>query len=139
MNEGSFLPSTPFKLRSSYGRAFKQKLARLFRKRRRKTESAPAASLSLQARAAIQEHAEAHATLFERAARLMERAERLESAGTPSESARNRAERAKEEVEQTLAALKSSFVGSGGREKRRAFDEEIERLYPAFKVYDEGR
>jgi uncharacterized coiled-coil DUF342 family protein len=91
----------------------------------------------LRSRAAsiIGEYADAHATLFERAERLREKAERLEKEGTPSESARNRAERARREVEAGLAALRASFAASsGGREMRRAFDQEVERRYPAFRL-----
>ncbi len=85
----------------------------------------------------IREYADAHATLFERAERLKEKAERLEKNGTPSESARNRAERARREVEAGLAALRASFAASaGGREGWRAFDREIERRYPAFRLSD---
>jgi len=85
----------------------------------------------------IREYAEAHATLFERAERLRAKAERLEKAGTPSESARNRAERARREVEAGLAALRASFAASvGGREGWRAFDREVERRYPAFRLSD---
>ncbi len=85
----------------------------------------------------IREYAHVHATLFERAERLREKAERLEKDGTPSESARNRAERARREVEAGLAALRASFAASsGGREKRRAFDGEVERRYPAFRLSD---
>ncbi len=85
----------------------------------------------------IREYADAHATLFERAERLRVKAERLEKAGTPSESARNRAERARREVEAGLAALRASFAASvGGREGWRAFDREVERRYPAFKLSD---
>jgi hypothetical protein len=86
---------------------------------------------------AIGEYARAHATLFERAERLREKAERLEKEGTPSESARNRAERAKREVEVGLAALRASF-GAFSREERRAFDREIERRYPDFRLSGGG-
>jgi ferric-dicitrate binding protein FerR (iron transport regulator) len=85
----------------------------------------------------IREYADAHATLFERAERLRAKAERLEKAGTPSESARNRAERARREVEAGLAALRASFAASvGGREGWYAFDREVERRYPAFRLSD---
>jgi hypothetical protein len=89
----------------------------------------------LRSRAAsvIGEHARAHATLFERAERLRQKAERLERGGTPSESARNRAERAREEVEAGLSALRASFAASLDDE-RRAFDREIERRYPGFRL-----
>jgi hypothetical protein len=85
---------------------------------------------------AIREYAEAHATLFERAKRLGEKAERLESSGMPSESATNRAERTRREVQAGLAALRTSFVesSSGEDEGGRAFDQEVERSYPAFAL-----
>jgi uncharacterized coiled-coil DUF342 family protein len=91
----------------------------------------------LRSRAAsvIGEYARAHATLFERAERLREKAERLEKDGTPSESARNRAERARREVEVGLDALRASFAASS-REERRAFDREVERRYPDFRLSD---
>ena len=89
------------------------------------------------AASAIREYADAHAALFERAERLMEKAERLERGGTPSESAHNRAERARREIEAGLAALRASFAASvGGREGWRAFDREVERRYPAFRLTD---
>ena len=70
---------------------------------------------------------------------MREKAERLEKGGTPSESARNRAERARREVEAGLAALRASFAASvGGREGRRAFDREVERRYPAFRLSGEN-
>jgi uncharacterized coiled-coil DUF342 family protein len=95
--------------------------------------------LRSRAASAIREYADAHATLFERAERLREKAERLERAGTPSESARNRAERARREVEAGLAALRASFAAStGGGEGRRAFDREVENLYPVFEPSDGG-
>ena len=91
------------------------------------------------AASAIREYADAHAALFERAERLREKAERLERAGTPSESARNRAERARREVEAGLAALRASFAASvGGSEGQRAFDREVEILYPVFELSDRG-
>jgi uncharacterized coiled-coil DUF342 family protein len=85
----------------------------------------------------IREYAEAHAALIERAERLREKAERLEEEGTPSESARNRAERAMREVEAGLAALRASFAASAGeREGLHAFDREVERRYPTFRLSD---
>jgi hypothetical protein len=83
----------------------------------------------------IGEYARAHATLIERAERLREKAERLERDGTPSESARNRAERARREVEAGLDALRASFAASS-RAERRAFDREVERRYPGFRLSD---
>jgi hypothetical protein len=87
------------------------------------------------AASAIREYASAHAALFERAERLLEKAERLERAGIPSESAANRAERAWAEVETGLLALRASFASSAGRRAgERAFDHEVERLYPTLGV-----
>jgi hypothetical protein len=87
--------------------------------------------LILRAASAIREYAREHAALFERAQRLREKAERLERVGTPSESAANRAERARMEVEAGLLALRASFASSvGGSAGERAFDHEVERLYP---------
>jgi hypothetical protein len=102
---------------------------------RRKEERAPdLASISLAA-SAIREYAGKHAALFERAERLREKADRLEKAGIPSESAANRAERARKEVEAGLLALRSSFASSvGGSAGERAFDHEVERLYPTLGV-----
>ena len=91
--------------------------------------------MSSMAATAIREYAEAHATLFERAKRLGEKAERLESSGMPSESATNRAERTRREVQTGLAALRASFLESSGEdESGRAFDQEVERSYPAFAL-----
>ena len=102
---------------------------------RRKKERAPdLASISLAA-SAIREYAQEHAALFERAERLREKADRLEKAGIPSESAANRAERARKEVEAGLLALRASFASSvGGSAGERAFDHEVERLYPTLGV-----
>jgi hypothetical protein len=136
MNEGS-LPSFSSLAFRYLPRTAGRGLGRLFgRLRRRKGGSAPENS-ALRSRAAsvIREYADAHSTLFERAERLREKAERLEKGGTPSESARNRAERARREVEAGLASLRASFAASfGGREGRRAFDREVERRYPAFRL-----
>ena len=94
-------------------------------------------TLRSRAASAIREYAEAHAALFERAERLREKAERLEKDGTPSESARNRAERAMREVEAGLAALRASFVTSADEDEgRHAFDREVERRYPTFRLSD---
>jgi hypothetical protein len=138
MNEGSLPSFASLALRYlpwDVGRG----LGRLFWRLRRRREGQAPEDPALRSRAAsaIHEHAAAHATLFERAERLKEKAERLETNGTPSESARNRAERARREVEAGLAALRSSFAASvGGREGWRAFDREIERRYPAFRLSD---
>ncbi len=133
--------------------AMRRAAARVFGRRPRPgdgtaPEVSPSASpdpaLRSRAAGAIEEYAGAHAALFERAERLGEKADRLEEDGTPSESARNRAERARREVAAGLAALRVSFAAPdagdapGGEapedERRRAFDREWERLYPAFKV-----
>ena len=87
------------------------------------------------AASAILEYAAENAALFERAERLREKAERLERAGIPSESAANRAERARMEVETALLALRASFASSaGGSAGERAFDHEVEHLYPSLGV-----
>ena len=130
MSEGSLPPFGPVGLRWTVKRALRQ----LF-KRRRREEPDPA--LLSRAASAIREYADTHATLFERAERLSEKAERLERAGTPSESARNRAERARREVEAGLAALRATFAASG-REARHAFDQEIARRFPRFRVSDQS-
>jgi len=105
------------------------------RLRRRRGEDGAPDDPALRSRVAsvIQEYADVHATLFERAERLREKVERLERAGTPSESARNRAERARREVEAGLAGLRVSFASANGVEGRRAFDREVALRYPAFK------
>ena len=113
--------------------------------RRPAPETAPDPGLRALASDAIRHYVGTHAALFERAERLGEKADRLEEEGTPSESARNRAERARKEVEGGLAALRDYFSKNGaeavadgeapsGEERRRAFDVELERLYPAFKI-----
>ena len=128
MNQGSL----PFIGIRSFRGTFRRALGRLFGRRQRED-----GALRSRAAAEIRAFAETHASLFERAERLGEKAERLEMAGTPSESASNRAERAKREVEASLAALRASFAASfGGQEGRRAFDREVERLYPALEVSD---
>ena len=110
-------------------------LGRLFEGLYRRGDGSENLALRSRAASAIREYAEAHAALFERAQRLGEKAERLEREGTPSESARNRAERARREVEAGLAALRASFAASvGGREGWHAFDRELERRYPAFRL-----
>ena len=84
---------------------------------------------------AIREYAREHAALFERAERLREKAARLEWEGIPSESAANRAERARREIEAGLLALRASFASSvGASAGERAFDQEVERLYPTVVV-----
>ena len=134
MNEGSLPPFAAVVLRSFPG-ALRRALGRLFGRSRRSEDD----TLRSRAASAIREYADAHATLIERAERLREKAERLERAGTPSESARNRAERARREVEAGLAALRASFAASaGGSEGRRAFDREVEILYPIFELSDRG-
>lgn len=102
---------------------------------RRKKEPAPDLALISLAASAIGEYAAKHAALFERAERLREKADRLEKAGIPSESAANRAKRARREVEAGLLALRASFASSvGGSAGERAFDHEVERLYPTLGV-----
>jgi uncharacterized coiled-coil DUF342 family protein len=133
MNEESLPSFSSLALRSipaTVGRGLGLLLGRL---RRRKEDPA----LRSRAASVIREYAHAHATLFERAERLREKAERLEKDGTPSESASNRAERARREVEAGLAALRASFAASS-REERRAFDREVERRYPDFRLSDGG-
>jgi hypothetical protein len=92
-------------------------------------------ALISRAASAIREYASEHAALFERAERLREKADRLERAGIPSESATNRAERARMEVKAGLLVLRASFASSaGGSVGERAFDHEVERLYPTLGV-----
>ena len=108
-------------------------LARLFG--RRKKDRAPDLAMISLAASSIREYAGKHTALFERAERLQKKADRLEKAGTPSESAANRAERARKEVEVGLRALRASFASSvGGSAGERAFDHEVERLYPTLGV-----
>jgi hypothetical protein len=136
MNEGSLPTFATVALRSLPG-IVGRGAGRLFGRLRRRRGSAAPEDPALYSRAAsvIREYADAHATLFDRAERLRKKAERLEKDGTPSESARNRAERARREVETGLAALRVSFAASvGGREGCRAFDREVERRYPAFRL-----
>jgi len=138
MSEES-LPSFATEALRSFPEAVGRGLGRLFGRLRRRRGGAAPEDPTLHSRAAsvIREYAEAHVTLFERAERLRAKAERLEKSGIPSESARNRAERARREVEAGLAALRSSFAASvGGREGWRAFDREIKRRYPAFRLPD---
>jgi hypothetical protein len=138
MNEGSLPSFASVALRHLPG-VVGRGLGRLFGRLRRRREAPAPEDAALRSRAAsvIGEYADAQATLFERAERLKEKADRLEKNGTPSESARNRAERAMRAVEAGLAALRASFEASaGGREGRRVFDREVERLYPAFRLSD---
>jgi uncharacterized coiled-coil DUF342 family protein len=107
-------------------------LGRFFGRRRREKELAPDPELISRAASAIRGYARDHAALFERAERLREKADRLERAGIPSESAANRAERARREVETGLLALRASFAGE--RAGERAFDHEVERLYPKLPI-----
>jgi hypothetical protein len=138
MNEGSLPSFASLALRSLPG-AFGRGLGQLFGRLRRRKEGLAPEDPALRSRAAsvIQEYADAHATLIERAVRLGQKAERLEKEGTPSESARNRAERARREVRAGLAALRASFAASArGRDGWRAFDREVERRYPIFRFSD---
>jgi hypothetical protein len=132
MSESSLPLLGALGLRSFPGIA-RRTLGRLFG--RRKQKSAPDEALIPLAATAIREYAWEHAALFERAERLREKADRLEREGIPSESAANRAERARREVEAGLRALRASFASSlGGGTAERAFDQEVERLYPALAV-----
>jgi hypothetical protein len=130
MSESSLPLLNALRLRSFPGGA-RRLLARLFGRRKREPDLA---MISLAA-SAIREYAGKHAALFERAERLQKKADRLENAGIPSESAANRAERARKEVEAGLLALRASFASSvGGGAGERAFDHEVERLYPTLGV-----
>src|SRR5215216_1675342 len=132
MSESSLPLLGALRLRSFPGAA-RRALGRLFG--RRKREPAPDPALISRAASAIREYAGEHAALFERAERLREKADRLERDGIPSESAANRAERARMEVETGLLALRTSFASSaGGSVGERAFDHEVERLYPTLGV-----
>jgi hypothetical protein len=106
-------------------------LGRLFGRRKKEPASDPA--LRSRAASTIGEYARDHAALFERAERLQEKADRLERAGIPSESATNRAERARMEIETGLCALRASFASSGSAGER-AFDLEVERMYPRLGI-----
>lgn len=106
--------------------------------RGRRKDTVPDTGLRARAAEEIRAYAEAHAALFERAARLREKADRLERAGTPSESARNRAVRAEREAGSGLTALRSAFAASGGEEGLRAFDLEVERRFPASGIPEAG-
>jgi hypothetical protein len=130
MSESSLPLLGALGLRSFPGVA-RRKLGWLFGRRKRE----PDETLTPLAATAIREYAGEHAALFERAERLREKANRLEREGIPSESAANRAERARMEVEAGLRALRASFASSvGGGAGERAFDHEVERLYPALVV-----
>jgi hypothetical protein len=132
MSESSLPLLGALRLRSFPGVA-RRALGRLFG--RRKREPAPDLALISRAASIIREYAREHAALFERAERLREKAERLERDGIPSESAANRAERARMEVEAGLLALRARFASSaGGSAGERAFDHEVERLYPTLGV-----
>ena len=132
MSESSLPLLGALRLRSFPGVA-RRALGRLFG--RRKREPAPDLALISRAASIIREYAREHAALFERAERLREKAERLERDGIPSESAANRAERARMEVEAGLLALRARFASSaGGNAGERAFDHEVERLYPTLGV-----
>jgi hypothetical protein len=99
----------------------------------RRKKPAQDEELVSQAASAVREYAREHAALFEREERLRAKVERLEDAGIPSESANNRAERARMEVEAGLLTLREIFAPSAG-ERRRAFDHEVGRLYPALGI-----
>jgi len=134
MSESSLPLLESLRIRSFPGAA-RRVLGRLFGRRRREKELAPDPALISRAATAIREYARDHSALFERAERLHAKADRLERAGIPSESAANRAERARREVETGLLALRASFAASaGGSEGERAFDHEVERLYPKLPI-----
>ena len=123
------------RLRTLRLRSFPGIAGRVLGKFFRRGKGEPDVALASQAASAIREYAHEHAALFEREERLRAKAERLAEAGTPSESANNRAERARREVETGLLALRSTFASSaGGRAGERAFDLEVERLYPTLGV-----
>src|SRR5215212_10170565 len=126
MSETSLPLLDAFRLRRSFPGGASRMLARLLG--RRKKEPAPDLALISLAASAIREYAGKHAALFERAERLREKADRLESAA-------NRADRARKEVEAGLFALRTSFAASVGRSAgERAFDHEVERMYPTLGV-----
>jgi hypothetical protein len=132
MSESSLPLLGALRLRSFPGVA-RSALGRLLG--RRKKEPAPDLALISRAASAIRDYAREHSALFERAERLREKADRLERDGIPSESAANRAERARMEVETGLLALRARFASSaGGSAGERAFDHEVERLYPTLGV-----
>jgi hypothetical protein len=126
MSESSLPLLGSLRIRSFPGVA-RRALGRLFGRQRR-GEREPDPVLISRAASAIREYARDHAALFERAERLRAKANRLERDGIPSESAANRAERARREVETGLLALRASFAE--GRAGERAFDHEVERMYP---------
>ena len=99
----------------------------------RRKKPAQDEALVSQAASAVRQYAREHASLFEREERLRAKAERLERAGTPSESAHNRAERARKELEAGLLALREHFAPYAEKE-RRAFDQEVGRLYPGLAI-----
>ena len=134
MSQGSLPFLRTVALRSLPG-AVARGLGRLFEGLHRRRGAPENLALRSRAASVIGEYTEAHAALFERAERLREKAERLERDGTPSEIARNRAERARSEIEAGLVALRASFAASvEGREGWHAFDREVERRYPAFRL-----
>jgi hypothetical protein len=134
MSESSLPLLGSLRIRSFPGAA-RRVLGRLLGRLRREKEPAPDPALISRAASAIREYAHEHTALFERAERLREKADRLERAGIPSESAANRAERARREVETGLLVLRASFAASaGGSAGERAFDHEVERLYPKLSI-----
>jgi hypothetical protein len=140
MSEGSLPPFGVFRskfLPFSLAKRVSGRLKRSLRRSQLEEEVDTSSKVRSQAAAAIREYADSQATLFERAERLRERAERLENEGTPSDSARNRAERAESEVATGLVSLRASFsADSSTREKRLAFDQEVEALYPTIRLSD---
>ncbi|MBA3426658.1 MAG: hypothetical protein H0U04_19455 [Rubrobacter sp.] len=138
MREGSLPPfGLGFSPRDLVRRTLGRLAGRLRRERRKRTEKS--SSLDDRAAAAIREHEQVHAALFERMTRLTEKAERLEEAGTPSESAGNRAGRAREEVEAELAALRAAFVAAAGKRGRKTFDRQVRSRYPGLELPAAGR
>lgn len=135
MSEGSLPPFRSIWLRFSPASLIKRPLGRIAGSLRgRRQDTAPDPGLRARAAEVIREYAEAHAAIFERAARLREKADRLDRAGTPSESARNRAARAEREAGSGLAELRFAFATTGGEEGLRAFDLEVESRYPALGI-----
>jgi hypothetical protein len=133
MSESSLPLLGSVRLRSFPGAA-RRALGRLFGRQRR-GEKEPDPALISRAASALRDYAREHAALFERAERLHAKADRLERDGIPSESAANRAERARREVEIGLLAFRASFAESaGGSAGERAFDHEVERMYPTLGI-----
>lgn len=139
MREGSLPPfGFGFSPRGLARRALGRLAARLRRPPEPRKRSETFSNLDERAAAEIQSHENAHAALFDRAARLSEKARRLEEEGTPSESASNRAARARREAEAELTALRASFVAAAGKKGRGAFDRQARKRYPGLGIPDAG-